>query len=72
MAYGNRDQIIRFIHGKSFTGLPVYYKCLGFQIMQLRRPILLHILLEDGIELGMDRSPPSPNLRMTNGEILVI
>ena len=70
MANGNRDQIIRFIQSKSFAKLLVYYKCLGFHIMQLRRPILLHILLEDG--MGVKGSPPSPNLRMTNGEILVI
>ena len=38
--------------------------------MQLRRQILLHILLEDGMEVKV--SPPSPNLRMTIGEILVI
>ena len=37
--------------------------------MQLPRPILLHILLEDMI---VDMSQPSPNIRTTNGERLEI
>jgi len=65
MANGNRDQIIRFIQSKSFAELLDYYKYLGFHIMQLRRPILLHMLLED--MMGINQSPPSLNLRMTNG-----
>ena len=69
MANGNRDQIIRFIQSKSFAELLDYYKYLGFHIMQLRRPILLHLLLEDGME---EESQPSPNIRTTNGEQLVI
>ena len=38
--------------------------------MQLRRPILLHMLLEDG--MVVDMSQPSPNLRTTDGEKLEI
>ena len=38
--------------------------------MQLRRPILLHILLEDGMVIIKSQS--SPNIRTTNGERLVI
>ena len=37
--------------------------------MQLRRPILLHILLED---IMVIMSQPSPNIRTTNGEKLEI
>jgi len=38
--------------------------------MQLRRPILLHISLEDIVVV--EESQPSPNIKTTNGEILEI
>ena len=38
--------------------------------MQLRPPILLHILLEDG--MVEEQSQPSPNIKTTNGEKLEI
>ena len=37
--------------------------------MQLRRPILLHILLEDIMDY-IKKSQPSPNIKTTNGERL--
>ena len=41
--------------------------------MQLRRPILLRILLEEKmIVMSLDMSQPSPNLRITDGEKLEI